>query len=238
MKKMFNRGDIILRNINEHITFDAGDEFEPCIWICGGVTIQSIHDYNDIGAVVDTNQINDYNPIELFSGTTCSWGSHMFMTTGQFMNEYRRISFMMKRDPMYVKKLKIDQSDDILHTSNDKNRIQIINAIIKRASMFFEGVNSKELVIPDEIEEITSMDTFEKILEISKLTPFEFPTPSEQQIRRMEEKKAKTGSSDISVDEADAYLDLNAKKNDEDRMTEKIQEAMESYDFPSKEDEE
>ena len=46
----------------------------------------------------------------------------------------------------------------------------------------------------------------------------------------MEEKKAKTGDDDISVDEADTYLDLNAQKIDEDRMVEEIQEAMDSYD--------
>lgn len=229
-KEKFVKGDLILRNVDEWITFDAGDEFEPCIWICDGVTSEPVNEYNDIGRVTNTRYVNNYNPVELFSGTTCGWGSHMFMTMSQFMNEYRRINFMMKNDTMYVKKLQMDRSDKLLHTAKDGKRIQIANTIINRAKMFINGVDSGDIIIPIEVNDAAVQPTFEYLQQIANLEPFDFPTPSEQQMKHMEEKKAKTGDDDISVDEADAYLDLNAQKIDEDRMVEEIQEAMDSYD--------
>ena len=124
----------------------------------------------------------------------------------------------------------MDRSDKLLHTAKDGKRIQIANTIINRAKMFINGVDSGDIIIPIEVNDAAVQPTFEYLQQIANLEPFDFPTPSEQQMKHMEEKKAKTGDDDISVDEADTYLDLNAQKIDEDRMVEEIQEAMDSYD--------
>ena len=197
-----NIGDLMIRNTDHNLSFDPGDEFEPLIWISNGRSEVRVPEYDEEG---------------------CR-GLHMFMTYEEFMNDYRRIRFFMKRDPNYLKKLTYDLNHEHLHTATDLRRIQIINAVIHQVQLFFEGIESGDILIPLRVKDIMGEYTTKLLLDISKLEKFDIPTPSE-----MEQIKKNQNNDDV-FNEAQEVMRLQEEKEQEDNFQAIFEDAMGSYD--------
>ena len=149
-----NIGDLMIRNTDQNLSFDPGDEFDPLVWICNGRSEVRIPEYNDEGMTIGMSSVPDFIPLDIFTGKKCEYGLHMFMTYEEFMSDYRRIRFFMKRDPNYLKKLTYDLNHEHLHTATDLRRIQIINAVIHQVQLFFDGIESGDILIPIRVKNI------------------------------------------------------------------------------------
>ena len=217
-------GDLMIRNTDHNLGFDPGDEFEPLIWISNGRSEVRVPEYDEDGCTIGMSTLPDFLPLEIFTGKKCEWGLHMFMTYEEFMNDYRRIRFFMKRDPNYLKKLTYDLNHEHLHTATDLRRIQIINAVIHQVRLFFEGIESGDILIPLRVKDIMGEYTTKLLLDISKLEKFDIPTPSE-----MEQIKKNQNNDDV-FNEAQEVMRLQEEKEQEDNFQAIFEDAMGSYD--------
>lgn len=172
-------GDLMIRNTDQNLSFDPGDEFDPLVWICNGRSEVRVPEYDEEGMTIGMSSLPDFMPLDIFTGKKCEYGLHMFMTYEEFMSDYRRIRFFMKRDPNYLKKLTYDLNHEHLHTATYLRRIQIINAVIHQVQLFFDGIESGDILIPIGVKNIMGEYTTKLLLDISKLEKFDIPTPSE-----------------------------------------------------------
>ena len=217
-------GDLMIRNTDHNLGFDPGDEFEPLIWICNGRSEIKVPEYDEYGHTIGMDALPDFLPLDIFTGKKCEYGLHMFMTYEEFMNDYRRIDFFMKRDPNYLKKLTYDLNHEHLYTATDLRRIQIINAVIHQVQLFFEGIESGDILIPIKVKDIMGEHTTKLLLDISKLEMFDIPTPSE-----MEQIKKNQNNDDVFA-EAQEVVRLQKEQEREENLQAQFESAMESYD--------
>lgn len=217
-------GDLIIRNSDQFIGFDPGNEFDTMIWVSYGTTDDRAPIYNENLDVIGTEAITDINPIDLFTGKKCEWGLHMFMTYEEFMCEYNRIRFFMYRDSNYLKKLTYDLNHKNLHKINDLRRIQIINAIIHQVNLFFEGIESGEILVPLKTKSVLSERTITLLHNIAELTPFDVPTPSE-----LEQIKQSQNNDDFFKEAAQKIKDIKEQERPNTLQAE-FESAMDSYD--------
>lgn len=226
MDKTYNVqvGDLVIRNSDQIICFDAGNEFDPMVWVSYGTTGSQSPIYDRNLDVVGMDTTTDINPIDLFTGKKCEWGLHMFMTYEEFMCEYNRIRFFMNRDPNYLKKLTYDLSHENLHKLNDLCRIQTINAVIHQVNLFFEGIESGEILIPLKIKSVLSEHTNTLLHNIAELTPFDVPTPSE-----LEQIEQSRKNDDFFKEAAQKIKDMKEQER-RDTLNAEFESAMDSYD--------
>lgn len=220
-----NIGDLLIRNTDHNLSFDPGDEFDPLIWICNGRSEIRVPEYDEDGRTIGMSTLPDFLPLEIFTGKKCEWGLHMFMTYEEFMNDYRRIRFFMKRDPNYLKKLTYDLNHMNLHTITDLRRIQIINAVINQTQLFFDGIESGDILIPIRVKNIMGEYTTKLLLDISKLEKFDIPTPSE-----LEQIKKGQNYDDDFFNEAQEAMRLQEEQEREEKLRAEFESAMDSYD--------
>ena len=194
-RDVVNAGEVLVYSLDRYIGFDPGDEYRPCVWVSGGTITESVPEYDDCGFVAKSRNVANFNPIDIISGVTSDWGSHMFMRVSQFMREYKRISYMMN-DPVYSAKVNFDLEVDCLHKTQDIKIMQMINAIIDRVHL------SDILGISDEAMEYVDQHTLNTLKEIGELKKFNVPTPSEIQMRSYR-KHCEDSSSDVSEDNDD-----------------------------------
>ena len=219
-----NIGDLMIRNTDQNLCFDPGDEFDPLIWICNGRSEVRVPEYDEEGMTIGMSSLPDFIPLDIFTGKKCEYGLHMFMTYEEFMSDYRRIRFFMKRDPNYLKKLTYDLNHEHLHTATDLRRIQIINAVIHQVQLFFDGIESGDILIPIRVKNIMGEYTTKLLLNISKLEKFDIPTPSElEQIK-------KSQNNDDVFNEAQEAMRLQEEQEREENLRAEFESAMDSYD--------
>ena len=217
-------GDLMIRNTDQNLSFDPGDEFDPLVWICSGRSEVRIPEYDEEGMTIGMSSLPDFIPLDIFTGKKCEYGLHMFMTYEEFMNDYRRIRFFMKRDPNYLKKLTYDLNHEHLYTATDLRRIQIINAVIHQVRLFFDGIESGEILIPGKVISIMRECTDKLLHNIAELEKFEIPTPSElEQIK-------KNQKNDDVFKEAEEAARLQNEQEREENLQAQFEYAMESYD--------
>ena len=217
-------GDLMIRNTDQNLGFDPGDEFDPLVWISYGRSEVRVPEYDEDGRTIGMSSLPDFIPLDIFTGKKCEYGLHMFMTYEEFMSEYRRIRFFMKRDPNYLKKLTYDLNHNHLHTATDLRRIQIINAVIHQVRLFFDGIESGEILIPGKVISIMSKCTDKLLHNIAELEKFEIPTPSElEQIK-------KNQKNDDVFKEAEEAARLQNEQEREENLQAQFEYAMESYD--------
>lgn len=194
-RDVVNAGEVLVYSLDRYIGFDPGDEYRPCVWVSGGTIIDSVQEHDDCGFATKSRNVANFNPIDIISGVTSDWGSHMFMRVSQFMREYKRINYMMN-DPVYAAKVNFDLEVDCLHKTQDIEIMQMINAIIDRVHL------SDNLGISDEAMEYVDQYTLNTLKEIGALKKFDIPTPSEIQMRDYR-KHGEDSSSDVSGDNDD-----------------------------------
>lgn len=173
--KYYNRGQILVRNPNECLTFHTGDEIFNLLFISAGSKDISIPDYDEDGYVTGHEPATSPEIVDLFDGSPLNWGNHMVMPIDQFKAFVMNRRFMINATPYAIDAIK---GDDF---SKSYRTLQVCNAVIRCANLYYQALNNGEIYVPENIDEmIQDCDIFStpeefgnKIKEIADIPMFE-----------------------------------------------------------------
>ena len=144
----YNKGQILVRNPDIRLTFHAGDELFNLLFISDGSKIVKLPNYDADGC--ECGQTTDTSPniIDIVDGSRLNWGNHMVITVDQFK------TFVINR--RYIIDATLNSIDAIKHDdfSNSYRALQICNAIIRCANLYYKGLSDGEIYIPEIIDSI------------------------------------------------------------------------------------
>lgn len=173
--KYYNRGQILVRNPNECLTFHTGDEIFNLLFISAGSKDISIPDYDEDGYVTGHEPATSPEIVDLVDGSPLNWGNHMVMPIDQFKAFVMNRRFMINATPYAIDAIK---GDDF---SKSYRTLQVCNAVIRCANLYYQALNNGEIYVPENIDEmIQDCDIFStpeefgnKIKEIADIPMFE-----------------------------------------------------------------
>ena len=149
---MFDAG-VLVRTPAKSLSFDSGDEYFRLIFVTTGSTIDTHYVPDSYGSDYDrTEQAIHANAIEVICGEHMDWGTHMFMTVGQFMDWVHGIQFVLRQNPILTKKIMSDAEDEFCLTRFDgASGMKIANSVIRCARTILYGLNSGEFKLLEQI---------------------------------------------------------------------------------------
>lgn len=173
--KYYKRGQILVRNPNECLTFHAGDEIFNLLFISAGSKDISIPDYDEDGYINGHEPATSPEIVDLVDGSPLGWGNHMVMPIDQFKAFVMNRRFMINATPYAIDAIK---GDDF---SKSYRTLQVCNAVIRCAKLYYQALNNGEIYVPENIDEmIQDCDIFStpeefgnKIKEIGDIPMFE-----------------------------------------------------------------
>lgn len=173
--KYYKRGQILVRNPNECLTFHAGDEIFNLLFISAGSKDISIPDYDEDGYINGHEPATSPEIVDLVDGSPLGWGNHMVMPIDQFKAFVMNRRFMINATPYAIDAIK---GDDF---SKSYRTLQVCNAVIRCAKLYYQALNDGEIYVPENIDEmIQDCDIFStpeefgnKIKEIGDIPMFE-----------------------------------------------------------------
>lgn len=173
--KYYKRGQILVRNPNECLTFHAGDEIFNLLFISAGSKDISVPDYDEDGYINGHEPATSPEIIDLVDGSPLGWGNHMVMPIDQFKAFVMNRRFMINATPYAIDAIK---GDDF---SKSYRTLQVCNAVIRCANLYYQALNNGEIYVPENIDEmIQDCDIFStpeefgnKIKEIADIPMFE-----------------------------------------------------------------
>lgn len=211
--KYYNRGQILVRNPNECLTFHTGDEIFNLLFISAGSKDISIPDYDEDGYVTGHEPATSPEIVDLVDGSPLNWGNHMVMPIDQFKAFVMNRRFMINATPYAIDAIK---GDDF---SKSYRTLQVCNAVIRCANLYYQALNNGEIYVPENIDEmIQDCDIFStpeefgnKIKEIADIPMFEdvdsAMTRFAQRVKEAEESNRRaqeTAAAELRVIEAEA----------------------------------
>lgn len=177
MMKMtyYKRGQILVRNPNECLTFHAGDEIFNLLFISAGSKDISVPDYDEDGYINGHEPATSPEIVDLVDGSPLGWGNHMVMPIDQFKAFVMNRRFMINATPYAIDAIKKDDFSKSYRT------LQVCNAVIRCAKLYYQALNNGEIYVPENIDEmIQDCDIFStpeefgnKIKEIGDIPMFE-----------------------------------------------------------------
>ena len=173
--KYYNRGQILVRNPEECLTFHAGDEIFNLLFISAGSKDITIPNYDDDGYINGHESATSPEIIDLVDGSDLGWGNHMVIPVDQFKAFVMNRRFMINATPYAIDAIK---GDDF---SKSYRTLQVCNAVIRCAKLYYQALNNGDIYVPKNIDEmIQDCDIFatpeefgNKIKEIADIPMFE-----------------------------------------------------------------
>ena len=173
--KYYNRGQILVRNPNECLTFHTGDEIFNLLFISAGSKDISIPDYDEDGYVTGHEPATSPEIVDLVDGSPLNWGNHMVMPIDQFKAFVMNRRFMINATPYAIDAIK---GDDF---SKSYRTLQVCNAVIRCAKLYYQALNNGDIYVPKNIDEMiqdcnifsTPEEFGNKIKEIADIPMFE-----------------------------------------------------------------
>ena len=168
-QQMFDAG-VLVRNPAKSLSFDSGDEYFRLIFVTTGSTIDIHYVPDSYGSDYDrTEQVIHANAIEAICGEHMDWGTHMFMTVGQFMDWVHGIQFVLRQNPILTKKIMSDAEEECCLTRFDgASGMKVANSVIRCARMILYGLNSGEFKLPDQVAQAIAQISDDYSLSISE----------------------------------------------------------------------
>lgn len=150
MMKMtyYKRGQILVRNPNECLTFHAGDEIFNLLFISAGSKDISVPDYDEDGYINGHEPATSPEIVDLVDGSPLGWGNHMVMPIDQFKAFVMNRRFMINATPYAIDAIK---GDDF---SKSYRTLQVCNAVIRCAKLYYQALNNGDIYVPKNIDEM------------------------------------------------------------------------------------
>lgn len=173
--KYYKRGQILVRNPEECLTFHAGDEIFNLLFISAGSKEITIPNYDDDGYINGRESATSPEIIDLVDGSDLAWGNHMVIPVDQFKAFVMNRRFMINATPYAIDAIK---GDDF---SKSYRTLQVCNAVIRCAKLYYQALNNGDIYVPKNIDEmVQDCDIFStpeefgnKIKEITDIPMFE-----------------------------------------------------------------
>lgn len=173
--KYYNRGQILVRNPEECLTFHAGDEIFNLLFISAGSKDITVPNYDDDGYINGHESATSPEIIDLVDGSDLGWGNHMVIPVDQFKAFVMNRRFMINATPYAIDAIK---GDDF---SKSYRTLQVCNAVIRCAKLYYQALNNGDIYVPKNIDEmVQDCDIFStpeefgnKIKEIADIPMFE-----------------------------------------------------------------
>lgn len=141
----FSCGEILVHEMDDCFSFDAGDENSRLIFVTLG---SHRHAYWDFDSQRD-EEVNESNAIDIFSGDCLYWGAHMFVTLDEFEDWINNFKFLLDETPGLVENIRRDSECDVVCDRFDKMRgLQCANAIINHAKLVLRGLETGRFKFP------------------------------------------------------------------------------------------
>lgn len=173
--KYYNRGQILVRNPEECLTFHAGDDIFNLLFISAGSKDITVPNYDDDGYINGREPATSPEIIDLVDGSALGWGNHMVIPVDQFKAFVMNRRFMINATPYAIDAIK---GDDF---SKSYRTLQVCNAVIRCAKLYYQALNNGDIYVPKNIDEMiqdynifaTPEEFGNKIKEIADIPMFE-----------------------------------------------------------------